>query len=239
MDLQRFDLCGRIADARMISVPCPQGRAQQTEKKPLVGGSVQHSLRPRKDPKRCDDETPSGQRPIRRVGQMQKKSWCMQAPRVETTQGLPLVHETRSIQAEKTLSIHLSEGRVQRNAAHPAERKKKKVLGAHVSGWNCFHWICLTAHQQEKELCVRASLLCVVEFLSAHRWSECLPNQLHRRSLSAFAAGHNCIRVTSLVLGLQVCLRTLPLRETKLAGDTDVAIGIEVAVGILVACDRR
>ena len=32
-----------------------------------------------------------------------KKSWCAQAPRVETTQGLPLGHESRSIKAEKTL----------------------------------------------------------------------------------------------------------------------------------------
>ena len=35
-------------------------------------------------------------------------------------------------------------------------------------------------------------------------------SQLHRSSLSAFAVGHNCIRVTLPVLGLQVCLRHPP-----------------------------
>ena len=42
---------------------------------------------------------------------------------------------------------------------------------------------------------------------------------------------HQCIRVTIAVLGWQVRLK-------RLAGDTDVDVGIVVAVGTLVACDR-
>ena len=198
----------------------------------MAGGSVQHSLRPRNDTKRCDDETPSGQRPIRRVGQMQKKSWCMQAPRVETTQGLPLVHETR-------LTDPFVRGPCPTECCASSWSERKRFSVPMCRGGTASIGSVSLPISKEKELCVRASLLCVVEFLSAHRWPECLPNQLHRSSLSAFAAGHNCIRVTSLVLGLQVCLRTLPLRETRLVGDPDVVIGIEVAIGILVACDRR
>ena len=44
-----------------------------------------------------DDETFLGQRSIQRVGHVQKKTRCVQAPRVETTQGLPLGHWGRSI----------------------------------------------------------------------------------------------------------------------------------------------
>ena len=55
--------------------------------------------------------------------------------------------------------------------------------------------------------------------------------------LSAFAVGHDAFAVFP-VLGLQVQLHHPPRsRKTGLAGDTDVAVGIEVAIGIVVAFD--
>ena len=60
--------------------------------------------------------------------------------------------------------------------------------------------------------------------------------------LSAFAVGrsvpHQCIRVTLPCSARKCVCTSLPPRNTRLAGDTDVDVGIEMAISTLVACDR-
>ena len=55
------------------------------------------------------------------------------------------------------------------NAVHPAGRRKKKALSAHVSGWNWLCRVCLTAHQEKEKLAVRAVLGCIVGTLERLR----------------------------------------------------------------------
>ena len=75
-------------------------------------------------------QTPSGQGSIQRVGPTQE-SRCVQAPRVKTTQSLPLGQWSRSIHAEETLRAPSgSGGHFQRNAARPAERSEKKLMSS-------------------------------------------------------------------------------------------------------------
>ena len=71
-----------------------------------------------------DDETASGQRSIQRVGQR-----CVQAPpRVDTTRG-PAPGPPGPIEPSlcRQRARRASGGHSQRNAAHPAERRKKRL----------------------------------------------------------------------------------------------------------------